>query len=145
MKTVLAFDLGASSGRGILATLNDGKITLKEIHRFPNNGVNVRSTIYWDVLFLFDQIKQGITKAKLEGGFDSIAIDTWGVDFALLDADGDLIGNPVTYRDSRTDNMPEELFEIIGAEEVYKRTGIQILNFNTLFQNGGIIVIAAFK
>lgn len=134
MKRVLAFDLGASSGRGILAALEDGKITLKEIHRFPNNGVKVRSTLYWDVLYLFDQIKQGITNAKLEGGFDCIGIDTWGVDFGLLDADGNLIGNPVTYRDSRTDNIPEELFETICAEDVYKRTGIQIMNFNTLFQ-----------
>lgn len=134
MKRVLAFDLGASSGRGILASLENGKISLKEVHRFPNNGVKVRSTLYWDVLFLFDQIKQGITNAKLEGGFDSIGIDTWGVDFGLLDAEGNLIGNPVTYRDSRTDNMPSELFEIICAEDVYKRTGIQIMNFNTLFQ-----------
>ena len=134
MKRVLAFDLGASSGRGILASLENGKITLKEVHRFPNNGVKVRSTLYWDVLFLFDQIKQGITNAKLEGGFDSIGIDTWGVDFGLLDSEGNLIGNPVTYRDSRTDNMPAELFETICAEDVYKRTGIQIMNFNTLFQ-----------
>lgn len=134
MKRVLAFDLGASSGRGILASLEDGKITLKEIHRFPNNGVKVRSTLYWDVLYLFDQIKQGITNAKLEGGFDSIGIDTWGVDFGLIDSDGNLIGNPVTYRDARCDNIPDELFELVGREEVYKRTGIQILNFNTLFQ-----------
>lgn len=134
MKRVLAFDLGASSGRGILASLEDGKITLKEIHRFPNNGVKVRSTLYWDVLYLFDQIKQGITNAKLEGGFDSIGIDTWGVDFGLIDADGNLIGNPVTYRDARTDNIPAELFEIMCVEDVYKRTGIQIMNFNTLFQ-----------
>lgn len=134
MKRVLAFDLGASSGRGILASLENGKITLKEIHRFPNNGVKVRSTLYWDILFLFDQIKQGITNAKLEGGFDCIGIDTWGVDFGLIDDEGNLIGNPVTYRDARTDKMPGELFETICAEEVYKRTGIQILNFNTLFQ-----------
>ncbi len=134
MKRVLAFDLGASSGRGILATLADGKITLKEVHRFPNNGVKVRSTLYWDVLYLFDQIKQGITNAKLEGGFDSIGIDTWGVDFGLIDAEGNLVGNPVTYRDARTDNIPEELFEKVCADEVYKRTGIQIINFNTLFQ-----------
>ncbi len=134
MKRVLAFDLGASSGRGILASLDNGKITLKEVHRFANNGVKVRSTVYWDVLYLFDQIKQGITNAKLEGGFDSIGIDTWGVDFGLLDSDGNLIGNPVTYRDARTDNMPEELFQTICVEEVYKRTGIQIMNFNTLYQ-----------
>lgn len=134
MKRVLAFDLGASSGRGILASLENGKITLKEVHRFPNNGVKVRSTLYWDVLYLFDQIKQGITNAKLEGGFDSIGIDTWGVDFGLLDEEGNLIGNPVTYRDARTDHMPEEVFGIVCAEEVYRRTGIQFMNFNTLFQ-----------
>ncbi len=134
MKKVLAFDLGASSGRGIIATLENGKITLNEIHRFANNGVNVRGTFYWDVLYLFDQIKQGIVKAKLAGGFDSIGIDTWGVDFGLLDENGDLIGNPVHYRDARTDNMPDELFKVVNRESVYEKTGIQIMNFNTLFQ-----------
>ncbi len=134
MKKVLAFDLGASSGRGILATFDNGKIEMEEIHRFANNGVNVRGTLYWDVLYLFDQIKQGITKAKLAGGFDSIGIDTWGVDFGLIDENGDLIGNPVTYRDSRTDTMIDEAGEVLCVEEIYKRTGIQMMNFNTLFQ-----------
>ncbi len=134
MKKVLAFDLGASSGRGIIATLDGGKITLEEIHRFPNNGVNVRGTFYWDILYLFDQIKQGIVKARLAGGFDSIGIDTWGVDFGLVDENGDLIGNPVHYRDARTDNIPEEVFELISKDELYGKTGIQILNFNTIFQ-----------
>ena len=134
MKKVLAFDLGASSGRGIIATLDNGKITLNEIHRFANNGVNARGTFYWDVLYLFDQIKQGIVKAKLAGGFDSIGIDTWGVDFGLVDENGDLIGNPVHYRDSRTDNMPEELFKVVNKNSLYEKTGIQIMNFNTLFQ-----------
>ena len=134
MKKVLAFDLGASSGRGIIATLDGGKITLEEIHRFPNNGVNVRGTLYWDVLYLFDQIKQGIVKAQLAGGFDSIGIDTWGVDFGLIDEHGDLISNPVHYRDARTDNIPEEVFKEISKDELYKKTGTQIMNFNTLFQ-----------
>ena len=134
MKKVLAFDLGASSGRGRLATFDNGKIEMEEIHRFANNGVNVRGTLYWDVLYLFDQIKQGITKAKLAGGFDSIGIDTWGVDFGLIDENGDLIGNPVTYRDSRTDTMIDEAGEVLCVEEIYKRTGIQMMNFNTLFQ-----------
>ena len=134
MKKVLAFDLGASSGRGILATLDNGKIHMEEVHRFANNGVNVRGTLYWDVLYLFDQIKQGITKAKLAGGFDSIGIDTWGVDFGLIDKSGDLIGNPVTYRDARTDTMIDEASEVLCIEEIYKKTGIQIMNFNTLFQ-----------
>ena len=134
MKKVLAFDLGASSGRAIIATLDNGKIDLKEVHRFPNNGVSVRGTIYWDVLYLFDQIKQGIVNAKLAGGFDSIGIDTWGVDFGLIDKNGDLVSNPVHYRDSRTDNIPEEVFKEISRDELYKKTGTQIMNFNTLFQ-----------
>ncbi len=131
---VLAFDLGASSGRGILATLKDGKITLEEIHRFSNNGINVCGTLYWDILYLYDQIKQGIVKAKLAGGFDKIGIDTWGVDFGLLDKNGNLISNPVHYRDSRTDNIPDEFFEVLDKETLYNETGIQMLNFNTLFQ-----------
>ena len=134
MKKVLAFDLGASSGRGIIASLDNGKITLNEIHRFPNNGVNVRKTLYWDIIYLFDQIKQGIVKARLAGGFDAIGIDTWGVDFGLIDENGELIGNPVHYRDSRTDNILGEVFNEISKESLYERTGIQILNFNTLFQ-----------
>lgn len=134
MKKVLAFDLGASSGRGIIATLDGGKITLKEIHRFANNGVKVRNTFYWDILYLFDQIKQGIVKAKHEGGFDSIGIDTWGVDFGLLDKNGDLIDNPVHYRDDRTQGMQEELFKLVDKKTVYDRTGIQFMNFNTIFQ-----------
>lgn len=134
MKKVLAFDLGASSGRGIIASLDNGKITLNEIHRFPNNGVNVRKTLYWDIIYLFDQIKQGIVKARLAGGFDAIGIDTWGVDFGLVDENGELIGNPVHYRDSRTDNILGEVFNEISKENLYERTGIQILNFNTLFQ-----------
>ena len=142
MKRVLAFDLGASSGRGIIATLDNGKIDLKEIHRFANNGVKVRNTFYWDILYLFDQIKQGIVKAKLDGGFDSIGIDTWGVDFGLVDANGDLIDNPVHYRDDRTEGMPEELFEILSKEKVYNRTGTQIMNFNTLYQ---LFYLAKYK
>lgn len=134
MKKVLAFDLGASSGRGIIATLDKGNITLKEVHRFPNNGVNVRGTFYWDIIYLFDQIKQGIVKAKLEGRFDSIGIDTWGVDFGLVDEHGDLIANPVHYRDTRTNNIPDELFKAVNRESVYKKTGIQIMNFNSLYQ-----------
>lgn len=134
MKKVLAFDLGASGGRGIIATLDNKKITLKEIHRFANNGVKVRNTLYWDVLYLFDQIKQGIVKARLAGGFDSIGIDTWGVDFGLVDECGDLLCNPVHYRDERTDNIPDEVFKEISKEDLYGKTGIQIMNFNTIFQ-----------
>lgn len=134
MKKVLAFDLGASSGRGIIATLDGGKITLDEIHRFENDGVNVRGTLYWDIIYLFNQIKQGIVNARLAGGFDCIGIDTWGVDFGIIDESGSLVSNPVHYRDTRTDNIPEEVFEEISKDAVYEKTGLQILNFNTLFQ-----------
>ena len=134
MKKVLAIDLGASSGRGILATYDNGKIDLEEIHRFENNGVMVRGTLYWDVIYLFNQIKQAIVNARLNGGFDTIGIDTWGVDFGIIDENGDLVTNPVHYRDARTDGIPEEVFEEISKQNVYDRTGIQIMNFNTLFQ-----------
>ncbi|MBQ8944861.1 MAG: rhamnulokinase, partial [Clostridia bacterium] len=101
-KRVLAFDFGASSGRAILGIFDGEKIELKEVHRFSNDPVSVNGTVYWDVLRLFYEIKQGILKAKECGGFESIGIDTWGVDFGLLDLDGRLLENPVHYRDLRT-------------------------------------------
>ena len=101
MKKVLAIDLGASSGRGIIAHLDGGKISLKEIHRFQNNGVWAGGDFLWDVLHLLDEIKQAIVKANNDGGFDLIGIDTWGVDYGLLDKDGSLLTNPVHYRDAR--------------------------------------------
>ena len=130
----LAFDFGASSGRAILGTFADGKITLREVHRFSNDPVDVRGTTYWDVLRQFYEIKQGIIKAKLEGGFDSIGIDTWGVDFGLIDEFGCLVENPVHYRDLRTKGMVDEAFKIIPREEFYQKTGIQFMELNTAFQ-----------
>ena len=101
-KRVLAFDFGASSGRAIIGHFDGENIRLEEVHRFSNDPVSVNGTLYWDVLRLFFEIKQGLTKAKLAGGFDSIGIDTWGVDFGLLDEFGCLLENPVHYRDART-------------------------------------------
>ena len=94
---VLAFDLGASSGRAILGIYEEGKVTMKEMHRFSNDPVMVHGTFYWDILRLFHEIKQGISKCVAEGhkDIDSIGIDTWGVDFGLLDKDGKLLENPV--------------------------------------------------
>ena len=134
MKTVLAFDFGASTGRAIKAFFDGSEIKYEEIHRFENDGVNVRGTLYWDIIYLFNQIKQGIVNARLAGGFDCIGIDTWGVDFGIIDESGALVSNPVHYRDTRTDNIPEEVFEEISKDAVYEKTGLQILNFNTLFQ-----------
>ncbi len=134
MKRVLAFDFGASSGRAILGALDNGRITLNEVHRFTNDPVKVNGTLYWDTLRLFYEIKQGIIKAKLAGGFDSIGIDTWGVDFGLIDEHGCLLENPVHYRDARTKGMIEELFKTIPKEELYGITGIQFMELNTVFQ-----------
>lgn len=134
MKKVLSFDFGASSGRAMLATLEGGKINMKEIHRFSNDPVIVRGTMYWDVLRLFFEIKAGITKALGEGGFDAIGIDTWGVDFGLLDNKGNLLANPVHYRDTRTEGIAEKVFEIIPKDELYSLTGMQFMRFNTIFQ-----------
>ncbi|MBQ1950796.1 MAG: rhamnulokinase [Clostridia bacterium] len=133
-KRVLAFDFGASSGRAILGTFADGKIHMEEIHRFSNDPVNIRGVFHWDVLRLFHEIKQGITKAVHAGGFDAIGIDTWGVDFGLIDKKGHLINNPVHYRDTRTIGMMDKVFETIPKEELYHRTGIQFAALNTIFQ-----------
>ena len=133
-KRVLAFDFGASSGRAIIGRFDGENIRLEEIHRFSNDPVQVGGTLYWDVLRLFYEIKQGLTKAKLAGGFDSVGIDTWGVDFGLLDEFGCLVENPVHYRDLRTSGMIEEVFKTVPKEELYERTGIQFMELNTLFQ-----------
>ncbi|MBE6733592.1 MAG: rhamnulokinase [Ruminococcaceae bacterium] len=134
MKKVLSFDFGASSGRAMLATLIDGKIEMQEIHRFSNDPVVVNGRMYWDVLRLFFEIKAGITKAVNNGGFDAIGIDTWGVDFGMLDKNGRLLCNPVHYRDTRTEGIPEKVFEIIPKDELYSLCGTQLMNFNTIYQ-----------
>ena len=133
-KQVLAFDFGASSGRAMLGTLRDGSLSMQEIHRFSNDPVSVHGTLYWDVLRLFHEIRAGISKAVQLGGFDSIGIDTWGVDFGLLDQDGRLLENPVHYRDLRTSGMPPLVFDRISRPEIYRIAGIQYMRINTLYQ-----------
>lgn len=133
-KRVLAFDFGASSGRAIIGEFDGEKIELREVHRFSNDPVKINGTIYWDVQRLFYEIKQGILKAKEDGGFDSIGIDTWGVDFGLLRKDGTLVENPVHYRDARNDGMIEKAEKYISRERMYDITGIQFMDFNTVFQ-----------
>ena len=133
-KRVLAFDFGASSGRAIIGCFDGDKITLEEVHRFSNDPVSVGDTVYWDVLRLFYEIKQGIVKAKIAGGFDSIGIDTWGVDFGLIDSEGKLMENPVHYRDTRTAGLVDESFKTMPKEKLYGITGIQFMELNTLFQ-----------
>ena len=133
-KQVLAFDFGASSGRAMLGIYDKGKIEIKEIHRFSNDPVIVGGTMYWDVLRLFFEIKQSLIKSKAFGKIDSIGIDTWGVDFALLDEHDTLLENPIHYRDGRTCGMVEKSFENIPKEEFYDITGNQFMEINTAFQ-----------
>ena len=132
----LAFDFGASSGRAMLATFDGEKITLEEKHRFSNDPVNINGDLHWDVLRLFHEIKQGILKCANSGDrdIDCIGIDTWGVDYGLLDKNGKLLGNPYHYRDTRTDGMYEEAFKLVPKEEIYENTGIAFNWFNTVFQ-----------
>lgn len=135
MQYYLAVDIGASSGRHILSHLADGKMVLEEIHRFPNGMKDVDGTKVWDSAQLFSEIKEGMKKcAKLGKIPASMGIDTWAVDFALLDENDRLIGQTVGYRDGRTKGMDEEVFRIIPQEELYGRTGIQKQIFNTIYQ-----------
>ncbi|MCL2034504.1 MAG: rhamnulokinase [Oscillospiraceae bacterium] len=133
-KRVLAFDLGASSGRAMLARFDGSGIEIEEIHRFSNDPVLVNGTLYWDVLRLFFEIKQGISKAHHAGGFDSIGIDTWGVDFGFLDEDGILIENPVHYRDTRHAGYGEKAFKKLSKERAYEISGLQFMDINTAIQ-----------
>lgn len=131
---VLAIDFGASSGRVMLGTYDGNKITAEEIHRFSNDPVILNGTMYWDVLRLFHEIKQGLIKAKSYGVVDSIGVDTWGVDFGLLDEKGYLLENPVHYRDKRTEGILEKGFALIPREHFYEITGNQFMEINTAFQ-----------
>lgn len=133
-KRVLAIDFGASSGRAVLGLYRGDSIEMQEIHRFSNDPVMVNGTLYWDVLRLFFEIKQSLMKAKQFGRIDSIGIDTWGVDFGLLDQNGVLLENPIHYRDSRTAGMVEKSFEMLDRDEFYQITGNQFMEINTAFQ-----------
>lgn len=133
--TYLAVDLGAESGRAILAALADDKLTLNEVHRFGNGPVRLPDGIHWDVLRLWSEIKAGIAAAIKTGARPAgIGIDTWGVDFGLLDKSGTLLGSPFHYRDARTDGMLEKAFEVIPRAEIFAQTGIQFMQLNTLYQ-----------
>ena len=133
VKTVLAVDLGAESGR-VMAVHFDGKgLRLEELHRFPNTTVTVNGTLHWDFLRLWGDIEAGIAKGKaLQPA--SIGVDTWGVDFGLLDRHDNLIGNPVHYRDGRTRGMMERAFAFVPQAEIFAQTGIQFLPINSLYQ-----------
>ena len=132
---MLAIDLGASSGRGIVGSFDGKRLSLRENHRFSNDPVSLNGRLYWDILRIFHEIKQSITKTVLDGdNVASIGIDTWGVDYALLDKHGRMLANPVHYRDDRTLGVQEKVNRIIPAEELYAVAGLQTMNFNTIYQ-----------
>ena len=132
---MLAIDLGASSGRGIVGSFDGQRLTLRENHRFSNDPVSLNGRLHWDILRIFHEIKQSITKTVIDGDqVASIGIDTWGVDYALLDKRGRMLANPVHYRDDRTVGVQEKVGRLIPAEELYSIAGLQTLNFNTIYQ-----------
>jgi rhamnulokinase len=132
----LAFDFGAESGRAILGKLEDQKISLKEIHRFPTGMLPVHNSYKWNVYRLYEEILHGIQLCVNNETIqpESIGIDTWGVDYGLLDGDGNLMDIPFCYRDPRTDGAMDEFFKRISRQRIYELTGIQFMQFNTLFQ-----------
>ncbi len=134
MPNYLALDLGAESGRAILGSLENGKLALTETHRFPNGPIYLPEGMYWDILRLWSEIQHAIALSAAQASLDSLGIDTWGVDFALLDHNGALLANPRHYRDPRTAGMMEEAFQRVPREQIFAQTGIQFMQLNTLYQ-----------
>lgn len=137
----LALDLGAESGRALIGILEDRRIKVEEVYRFPNIPVKVGNSLFWDCLRIWSEIKFAIssTRSRLVDP-NSVGVDTWGVDFALLDDNGELLGNPHHYRDPRTERAFEEVLRRFSKEEIYFRTGIQFLRLNTLYQLYSIVL-----
>ncbi len=133
---LLAFDLGAESGRAILGQFDGNKIQLSEVHRFPNDPVPLPDGLHWNVLGLWSEVRKGMALGMkaADGHLDGMGIDTWGVDFGLLDAHGALLGNPTHYRDGRTDGMMEAAFQRVPRADIFAQTGIQFMQLNTLYQ-----------
>jgi Sugar (pentulose and hexulose) kinases len=131
----LAFDLGATSGRAILGSVDNGRLASEEVYRFPNAVKEIDGKYYWDIYSLYDHFKAALKEVASRGvKVESIGIDTWGVDFGCIGEDGSILGLPRAYRDPYTDGIPEEVFKVIPKEELYGITGTQIMNFNTIFQ-----------
>ena len=135
-RNFLAFDLGAESGRAVLGRLGGGQLTLEEKHRFPNPNGRINGHLQWNLLGQWEELKTGLRKTVQSGEADlaGIGVDTWGVDFGLLDRNGDVLGNPFHYRDTRTEGMMEATFQRLGREEIFQQTGVQFMEINSLFQ-----------
>ncbi len=134
-KKILAFDLGAESGRGLVGAFDGERLGLDVVHRFANGAVQTLDTLHWDVLRLYGEMLAGLRRAAAEHGeLASVGVDTWGVDFALLGRGGTLLGNPRHYRDPHTEGVMDTAFRVVPRDELFRRTGIQFMRFNTLFQ-----------
>ena len=136
VKKYIAVDLGAESGRVMLGSVSAERIVLEEIHRFDNGPIEDNGSLRWDFKKLLSEIKAGIAKATKAAGAQvwGIGIDSWGVDFGLLDTDGELIENPYHYRDSQTNGITEKAFKLISKRDIYESTGLQFLQFNSVYQ-----------
>src|SRR5699024_7345750 len=132
--TLFRSDFGASNGRAVLGKLNGTKMEIEEVHRFDNIPITKNGTIHWDIDMLFEEVKKTLQKVAAKTDISSIAVDTWGVDFAILDEYGTFISGSVHYRDKRTNHMAEEVNRYIPLEQLYELTGNQIIFFNTIFQ-----------
>jgi rhamnulokinase len=134
-KNLLAFDLGAESGRALVGKFDGAKLALDVVHRFPNGAVQTLDTLHWDVLRLYGEMVAGLRKARADHReLASMGVDTWGVDFAFLGRDGTLLGNPRHYRDPHTETIMDQAFAKVPRAEVFRQTGIQFMRFNSLFQ-----------
>ena len=134
-RNFLAFDCGATSGRAVLATFEGESFQMKEVYRFPSGIIPLHGKYYWDILSIYEHFRKCLSQLKAEGvRIDSIGIDTWGVDFGFVADDGSLLGNPRAYRDPYTEGVPEKVYGTIPREQLYAQTGIQIMNFNSIFQ-----------
>jgi rhamnulokinase len=141
----LTFDFGAESGRAILATLDGQRMHLEELHRFPTHNGHLQGRFQWDLVGLWNEIKKGLRAASHKGSIDSIGVDTWGVDFGLLDSAGRVINNPTHYRDARTEGMVEKVFSVFPREKVFNSTGIQFMQINTLYHLYSLVVNNAWE
>ncbi len=135
-RSYIAVDLGAESGRVMLGFVSDEKLVLEQVHRFGNGAIEENGSLRWDFDRLLSEVKKGIGMAakQADGKVAGIGVDSWGVDFGLIDAEGKLIENPYNYRDSRTDGMLDKAFELMGKREIYDNTGLQFMQINTLYQ-----------
>src|SRR5262245_5137310 len=134
-KNLLAYDLGAESGRGILGLFDGSRLQLEVVHRFPNGPVRTLDTLHWDILRLWSEMLVALRKAVADKGhIDALGVDTWGVDFALLGRGGTLLGNPRHYRDPFTEGYPDAAFSKVSRNEIYRQTGLQFMRFNSLYQ-----------